>query len=97
MLDIGIPKPMILHLVKEIFPQKYLNGLREVVENVAHGGGIPTASNLRRFIEEDVDVSWLPFLSGFCLQSQDEHCQRVTRPCHFLFRIYNVVPFYDID
>lgn len=71
MLDIGIPKPLILCLVKEVFPRKYLNGLREVVANATYGRGIPTASDLRRFIEEDVVVSWLPFLSGFHLQSQD--------------------------
>lgn len=97
MLDIGIPKPLILCLVKEIFPKKYLNGLREVIANTTYGGGILTVSNLRRFIEEDAIILWLPFLSAFHLQLQDEHFQRVTRACHFLFRIYNVVQFYDID
>lgn len=58
---------MILRLVKEIFPKKYLNSLREVVANATFGGGIPTASDLRIFIEEDMVVLWLLFLSGFHL------------------------------
>lgn len=67
MLDIAIPKPLILRLVKEIFPKKYLNDLEEVVVNVAFDGGIPTSSDLKRFIEEDVVIPWLSFLSGFHL------------------------------
>lgn len=96
MLDIQVPKPLILHLVLEIF-LKYLGGLGEVVANVAFGLGLPMASDLQKHIEEDAVVPWVPFLSGFCIQSQEEHHQRVTRACHFMFHLYNVVPFYDID
>lgn len=67
MLNIRIPKPLILHLVKEIFPKKYLNGLGEVIENATYDGGIPTASDLQRFIEDDAVMPWMPFLSGFFL------------------------------
>lgn len=98
MLDIGIPKPLVLKLVQEIFPKKYLNGLGEVVANVAYGVGFPMTSNLKCYIEEEVIVSWLPFLSRFRLQSQNEHCHlRVTHAFHFLFFLYNMVVLYDIE
>lgn len=46
MLDIQVPKPLILFLELEIFPKMYLVGLGEVVENVAFGIGLPTSSDL---------------------------------------------------
>lgn len=93
MLDIQVPKPLILHLVLEIFLKKYLDSLKEVVANVVFGLGLPMTSDLQKYIEEDIVVPWVPFLSSLCIQSQEEHRQRVTRAYHFLFHLYNVVPF----
>lgn len=56
MLDICVPRPLFLKLVKEIFPKKYLNGLGEVVAHAAYGVGLSSASDLRRFIEEEFIV-----------------------------------------
>lgn len=67
MLDINVPRPLILKLVKEIFSKKYLNGTTEVVAHVAYEVGLPSASDLRRFIKEKAVVIWLLFLSEFCL------------------------------
>lgn len=96
MLDICVPRPLILKLVKEIFPKNYLNGLGEVVTHAAYGIGLPTTSDLRRFIKEE-DVVWMPFLNGFRLQTRGQHQQRVTQALHFLFQSYNVIPFYDVE
>lgn len=74
-----------------------MNGLGEVVAHAAYGIGLPTTSDLRHFIEEEVIIVWLPFLSGFCLETRDQHPQRVTQALHFLFQSYNVIPFYDVD
>lgn len=73
-----------------------MNGPGEVVANTAYGVGLPTTSDLRCYIEEEVVILWLPFLSEFRLRSQNEHRQRVTRACHFLFHLYNMVLFYNI-
>lgn len=71
LLDIQVPKPMILHLTLEIFLKCYLGGLGEVVANVVYGLGLPTTSDLRKHIEEDAVVPWVPFLSGFHLLSDE--------------------------
>lgn len=73
MLDIGIPRPLILKLVKEIFQKKYLNELGEVVAHSAYGVGLPTTSDLQNYTEEEVVVPWLSFLNGLHLQKHDEH------------------------
>lgn len=79
LLDIQVSKEMILRLTMEIFPKRYLRDLGEVVTNAVYGLGIPMASDLRRHIEEDVVVPWVPFLSEFRMLTIGEHRHRVSR------------------
>lgn len=47
LLDIVVPKHLVLQLTEEIFYDKHLDGMEEVVHYADPIWGIPTTSNLR--------------------------------------------------
>lgn len=50
-----------------------MEGLREIVQVVILGVGILSAMDLRRHVDFDIDVPWLPFLSNLCTMGVETH------------------------
>lgn len=61
-----------------------MGSLEEILEVALPGVSIPSATCLRAFVDKDIVMLWLPFLSNFKTTTVEEHRERFAPVCLFL-------------
>lgn len=92
LLDYGQSGLLATHLTQALFPLDYLGGLEDLVAYHVPFLGLPMASNLERFIFQNEEVRWCPFINGLKTMSFSSHRYCAELAAESLLWVHMMVP-----